>query len=504
MRRLEAGCPAGAPGQDGRGLGPPRSSLSRDEFEAAVRAVVALIEAGECYQVNLTRRLAWDAPAIAVGSCSTASPAASAPATRRSSSSRCPTATTSRSCRRHPSASSRWRGRDVETRPIKGTGRDAARLVASEKDRAENVMIVDLARNDLGRVCEPGTITVPELCAPEHHPGLVHLVSTVRGTLRPDVGPAELLRATFPAASITGAPKPRVLQAIEDLEPVRRGVYCGAIGWLDTDRGRGDLSVAIRTFTIARGATFFGVGGGIVADSDPAAEWHETELKAVAPARDRGRGPGIRSGAAGEQPLMHVWLERRARRRRRGPGLPLRPRAARRRRRLRDAARLRGDAVRVAAPSRPARRVGGRARAARSRSRRAARRGRRAAGGRRNRRRAAAHHRHGRALAARVRTGRRTAHRHAGRGRDRPLAGDRAPSSWCPGPATSAARPRASRPSRTRTTSVPSPTRANGARPRPCSATRGASCARRPAPTCSSSRAASCGHRPRLRAAYSA
>ena len=152
-------------------------------------------------------------------------------------SSRCPTATTSRSCPASPERFLQLAGPRRRDPAVKGTGRDAARLVASEKDRAENVMIVDLARNDLGRVCEPGSITVPELCAPEHHPGLVHLVSSVRGTLRPDVGPAELLRATFPPASITGAPKPRVLQAIEDLEPVRRGVYCGAIGWLDTDRG---------------------------------------------------------------------------------------------------------------------------------------------------------------------------------------------------------------------------------------------------------------------------
>jgi para-aminobenzoate synthetase component I len=279
VRRLEAGHPAEAHRGAGRGLGPPRSSLSRDQFEAAVRAVVALIEAGECYQVNLTRRLAWDAPA---------SPWALFAGIARRQRARYASlldlplpdgdhvAVVSGSPERFLS----WRGRDVETRPVKGTGRDAARLVASEKDRAENVMIVDLARNDLGRVCEPGSITVPELCAPEHHPGLVHLVSSVRGTLRPDVGPAELLRATFPAASITGAPKPRVLQAIEDLEPVRRGIYCGAIGWLDTDRGDADLSVAIRTFTVARGATFFGVGGGIVADSDPAAEWRETELKA--------------------------------------------------------------------------------------------------------------------------------------------------------------------------------------------------------------------------------
>jgi len=120
---------------------------------------------------------------------------------------------------------------------------------------------------------------VPELCRVEPHPGLVHLVSTVRGLRRDDVGLGALVRATFPPASVTGAPKPRVLQAIEDLEPVRRGVYCGAFGWIDADRARAELAVAIRTFTIADGRTHLGVGGGIVADSGADDEWAETELK---------------------------------------------------------------------------------------------------------------------------------------------------------------------------------------------------------------------------------
>jgi para-aminobenzoate synthetase component 1 len=122
---------------------------------------------------------------------------------------------------------------------------------------------------------------VPALCELETHPGLVHLVSTVRGDLRPEVGLGGLLRATFPPASVTGAPKPRVLQEIEDLEPVARGIYCGAVGWIDTVADRADLAVAIRTFTVADGTTQLGVGGGITADSDPTAEWQETELKAA-------------------------------------------------------------------------------------------------------------------------------------------------------------------------------------------------------------------------------
>jgi para-aminobenzoate synthetase component 1 len=154
-------------------------------------------------------------------------------------------------------------------------------LAASGKDRAENVMIVDLARNDFGRVCEPGSVVAPALCEVEAHPGLHHLVSTVRGRRRAGTGIGALVRATFPPASVTGAPKPRVMQIIEDLEPVRRGVYCGAVGWIDTERDEGDLNVAIRTFTIAHGRAHLGVGAGIVADSQPAVEWAETELKAA-------------------------------------------------------------------------------------------------------------------------------------------------------------------------------------------------------------------------------
>jgi para-aminobenzoate synthetase component 1 len=128
-------------------------------------------------------------------------------------------------------------------------------------------------------VCTAGSVRVPELCAVEAHPGLVHLVSTVEGRLDPGAGLADLVRATFPPASVTGAPKPRVLQAIEDLEPVRRGVYCGAVGWIDGDRGAAELAVAIRTFTVTPTRCLLGAGGGIVADSRADAEWAETELK---------------------------------------------------------------------------------------------------------------------------------------------------------------------------------------------------------------------------------
>ena len=148
------------------------------------------------------------------------------------------------------------------------------------KDRAENVMIVDLVRNDLGRVCTWGSVTVPSLLSVEPHPGLFHLVSTVSGELRAGLGWAEAIEATFPPGSVTGAPKLAALDTIARLEPEPRGLYCGAIGWVDADRREGDLNVAIRTFWIEDDELHFGTGGGITYDSDPAGEWAETELKA--------------------------------------------------------------------------------------------------------------------------------------------------------------------------------------------------------------------------------
>jgi para-aminobenzoate synthetase component I len=257
------------------------SSLAQHEFEAGVRTIVDHIEAGDCYQVNLTRTLTCSHPADPVALWSTLESGNPAP---HASFLRAGTAELGLDVSvvsASPERFLRVDGRAVETRPIKGTAVSPGRLLASAKDRAENVMIVDLARNDLGRVCVPGSVQVPGLCELETHPGLVHLVSTVRGELRPEVGLGGLLRATFPPASITGAPKPRVLQEIEDLEPVRRGVYCGTVGWIDTERERADLAVAIRTFVVAGGTTTLGVGAGITADSDPTAEWHETELKAA-------------------------------------------------------------------------------------------------------------------------------------------------------------------------------------------------------------------------------
>jgi para-aminobenzoate synthetase component 1 len=179
--------------------------------------------------------------------------------------------------------------RRIETRPIKGTRprglgpmHDAAlgrALAESEKDRAENVMIVDLLRNDLSRVCRPGTVRVPELFALEHHPTVHHLVSTVVGEIEPGSGAVELIRAAFPGGSITGAPKVRAMEIIAELEPTQRGVYCGSIGYVSAT-GAMDTSIVIRTYLALGGQVYFGAGGGIVADSDPELEYGETLDKA--------------------------------------------------------------------------------------------------------------------------------------------------------------------------------------------------------------------------------
>ena len=183
------------------------------------------------------------------------------------------------------------RGRRVETRPIKGTRprgatpeadrRLGAELLASAKDRAENVMIVDLLRNDLSRVCRDHTVLTPELCVLESFATVHHLVSTVTGELRDGLDAVDLLRATFPGGSITGAPKIRAMEIIAELEPSARGPYCGSIGWLGFD-GWMDTSITIRTFALRGRRVAFQAGGGIVADSEPAAEYAETLDKARA------------------------------------------------------------------------------------------------------------------------------------------------------------------------------------------------------------------------------
>ncbi len=181
-------------------------------------------------------------------------------------------------------------GRAVHTEPIKGTAAgdaDAAQLAASAKDRAENVMIVDLMRNDLGRVCEYGTVTVPWLARPRAGAGVLGLVSRVAGTLRADVGDGDLLRATFPPGSVTGAPKIEAMRVISELESTAREAYTGAIGYASPLAGL-ELNVAIRTFEVRGGQIRIGAGGGITAASDPDAELEESFLKARPPARAAG------------------------------------------------------------------------------------------------------------------------------------------------------------------------------------------------------------------------
>jgi para-aminobenzoate synthetase component 1 len=180
-------------------------------------------------------------------------------------------------------------GGSVETRPIKGTRprglgpeHDFAlgqALTESSKDQAENLMIVDLMRNDLSRVCAPGTVRVPELFTLEHYATVHHLVSTVVGTLAEGRDALDLLRAAFPGGSITGAPKVRAMEIIAELEPSERSVYCGSIGYWSVT-GALDTSIAIRTALARGGRVYFSAGGGIVADSDPEQEYRETLDKA--------------------------------------------------------------------------------------------------------------------------------------------------------------------------------------------------------------------------------
>lgn len=258
------------------------SSLDRAAYMQGVRRIRAYIATGEVYQANLCRVMTAPLPdpAAADVDALTALLARGNPApyagTIRLPGHGVEIATAS------PELFLRRDGRTVESGPIKGTGRTEADLL--EKDHAENVMIVDLVRNDLGRVCATGSVTVPDLCAVEKHPGLVHLVSTVRGRLADGTGWPELLAAAFPPGSVTGAPKSSALRIIEELETAPRGPYCGGIGWVDADRATASLAVGIRTFWTDRtgGAPVlrFGTGAGITWGSDPEREWDETELKA--------------------------------------------------------------------------------------------------------------------------------------------------------------------------------------------------------------------------------
>ncbi|MDF5758355.1 chorismate-binding protein [Spongiactinospora sp. TRM90649] len=250
-------------------------SLDQVAYEAGVETIRSHIERGEVYQANLCRVLTAPLPgpepdpltlAVRLAEGNPAAHAAAIGLRGLGVVSASPELYLSRD------------GDVIESRPIKGTGLSAEDLL--EKDYAENVMIVDLVRNDLGRVAEVGSVSVPELCAVEAYPGMVHLVSTVRARLAPGAGWPELFAATFPPGSVTGAPKSSALRIINALEPEPRGPYCGAVGWVDADRRRAALAVGIRTFWFEHDLIRFGTGAGITWGSDARREWRETELKA--------------------------------------------------------------------------------------------------------------------------------------------------------------------------------------------------------------------------------
>lgn len=263
--------------------GPMAPDLSAESYRQAIVRIQEYIQAGDCYQVNFAQR--FRAPCIG-------DPWVAYCALRQA----CPTpfsgfqslpdegAVLSLS----PERFVRISERQVETRPIKGTrprglmpeedAANAAELLASPKDRAENLMIVDLLRNDLGRTCRTGSVSVPELFSLESYPNVHHLVSSVIGELADDKDALDLIAGSFPGGSITGAPKIRAMQIIDELEPTRRGLYCGSLVYLDV-RGEMDSSIAIRSLLVKDGQVCCWGGGGIVADSQWEAEYQESLTK---------------------------------------------------------------------------------------------------------------------------------------------------------------------------------------------------------------------------------
>ena len=272
------------------GLAGVSSNFDRPGYLRAVRRTIEYIHAGDCYQVNLSQRLLHRADLDPLDLYRRLRERNPAPFAGYYDMGEFVIASAS------PERFLRVENREVETRPIKGTRPRGATseedrrhiddLLRSAKDRAENVMIVDLLRNDLGRVCEYGSVRVPAVCRLETYEHVHHLVSEVRGRLRADLGPVDLLRAAFPGGSVTGAPKVRAMEIIAELEPTARGPYCGSLGYIGFD-GTMDTNILIRTFTVGRGWVQFPVGGGIVADSVPEDEYAETLHKAEGMLRAR-------------------------------------------------------------------------------------------------------------------------------------------------------------------------------------------------------------------------
>lgn len=257
------------------------SSLDEGGYRAAVASVREAISRGDVYQANICRVMSAPVPALAdpfglAAVLAAGNPAPYAGVLRLpADAGRAAVAVASAS----PELYLSRRDGVILSRPIKGTAREPGGFL--DKDFAENVMIVDLVRNDLSPVAVTGTVEVPEFLAEEVHPGLVHLVSGVSAIVRPGATWADIFAATFPPGSVTGAPKSSALRIIGELEPVPRGPYCGAFGWVDADTGEAELAVAIRTFWWFEGRLCFGTGAGITWGSEAGHEWRETELKAA-------------------------------------------------------------------------------------------------------------------------------------------------------------------------------------------------------------------------------
>jgi para-aminobenzoate synthetase component 1 len=268
------------------------TSVTRSDYLQNIESVKEEIRSGNTYQTNLTRQIEAqlspdNSPAAIFSRLRSRNPAPFSAYIERPSSTVISAS---------PERFFKIENGSISASPIKGTrprGGDEAEdsrlrneLLHSEKDRAENTMIVDLLRNDLGRICEFGSVAVESLCEIEEHPSLFHLVSTINGTLRSGLKFSEILNALFPCGSITGAPKLSTMNIIDRLEPTPRGLSMGAIGYyLPASFGLGesiDLSVAIRTMVIRDRVASFNVGGGIVIDSDPEKEWDETVTKSQA------------------------------------------------------------------------------------------------------------------------------------------------------------------------------------------------------------------------------
>ena len=290
----DADCPAPVPAL------PWRAERTRADHEAAVAAAIAHIHAGDIYQANITQRFIAERPAnydlfALYRRLRTLSPAPMGGFLNLGDGRALLSASPERFLRADAAGS-------VETSPIKGTRprgataaadqAEAEALCRSDKDRAENLMIVDLLRNDLARVCAPGSIAVPELCALHSFQSVHHLVSTVTGRLRAECDTIDLLMASFPGGSITGAPKIRAMEIIRDLEPARRGPYCGSLFALGGD-GALDSNILIRTIVADDKQLVAQAGGGIIADSDPSAEYEEslTKVAALLRAGDDGCDP---------------------------------------------------------------------------------------------------------------------------------------------------------------------------------------------------------------------